>query len=148
MKLNYTYKIIKVDKSARAMEIVYESEKYGKLHVGTRLPYVGETLEDIVLMYNPTRYWAEQDIETIDVEENIQGQQEVDLPVPNVDDNTQATISIEENVDIVKVQRQFAYQAESDPIFFKAQRGEATLEEWTNKVEEIKLRFPYPEANE
>jgi hypothetical protein len=32
--------------------------------------------------------------------------------------------------------------AESDPLFFKAQRGEATMEEWQAKVAEIKTRFP------
>ncbi len=40
--------------------------------------------------------------------------------------------------------RQIAYRDEADPLFFKAQRGEATLEEWQAKVAEIKARFPYP----
>lgn len=35
-----------------------------------------------------------------------------------------------------------AYRAESDPLFFKAQRGEIELQEWTDKVQEIKQRFP------
>jgi hypothetical protein len=38
--------------------------------------------------------------------------------------------------------RQQAYIAETDPLFFKAQRGEATMEEWQAKVAEIKTRFP------
>lgn len=38
--------------------------------------------------------------------------------------------------------RALAYQTESDPLFFKAQRGEATMEEWLAKVEEIKARYP------
>ena len=38
--------------------------------------------------------------------------------------------------------RQVAYIAESDPLFFKAQRGEATMEEWQSKVAEIKARYP------
>jgi hypothetical protein len=38
--------------------------------------------------------------------------------------------------------RQAAYIAESDPLFFKAQRGEATMNEWQAKVAEIKTRFP------
>ena len=38
--------------------------------------------------------------------------------------------------------RQAAYREESDPLFFKAQRGEATMEEWQAKVQEIKARFP------
>ena len=37
-----------------------------------------------------------------------------------------------------------AYRKESDPIFFMAQRGEATMEEWEAKVAEIKARYPYP----
>jgi hypothetical protein len=39
-------------------------------------------------------------------------------------------------------ERQAAYAAESDPLFFKAQRGEVTMQEWQDKVEEIKQRFP------
>lgn len=35
-------------------------------------------------------------------------------------------------------------QAEADPLFFKAQRGEATLEEWLAVVADIQARFPYP----
>jgi hypothetical protein len=38
--------------------------------------------------------------------------------------------------------RRNAYQMQSDPIFFKAQRGEATMQEWEAKVEEIKARYP------
>ena len=38
--------------------------------------------------------------------------------------------------------RQQAYIAEADPLFFKAQRGEATMEEWQAKVAEIKARYP------
>ena len=38
--------------------------------------------------------------------------------------------------------RQAAYVAESDPIFFMAQRGEATQADWLAKVAEIKARWP------
>ena len=38
--------------------------------------------------------------------------------------------------------RKAAYVAEADPLFFKAQRGEATLQEWQDKIAEIKARFP------
>jgi hypothetical protein len=38
--------------------------------------------------------------------------------------------------------RRAAYIAEADPLFFKAQRGEATLDEWQAKVAEIKARIP------
>ena len=44
----------------------------------------------------------------------------------------------------LQVYRQFAYSQEADPLFFMSQRGEATVEEWTAKVAEIKARYPYP----
>lgn len=40
--------------------------------------------------------------------------------------------------------RAAAYAAEADPLFFKAQRGEATIAEWEAKVAEIRARYPYP----
>lgn len=40
------------------------------------------------------------------------------------------------------VKRSEAYRSESDPLFFKAQRGEATMADWLAKVEEIKARYP------
>lgn len=43
-----------------------------------------------------------------------------------------------------KENRAAAYAAEADPLFFKAQRGEATIAEWEAKVAEIRARYPYP----
>jgi hypothetical protein len=61
-------------------------------------------------------------------------------------------------VDQIKVQklaqqeaqrnRAAAYSAEADPLAFKLLRGEATEAEWEAKVEEIRARYPYPEAAE
>jgi hypothetical protein len=45
-------------------------------------------------------------------------------------------------VERVRQQRAEAYRQESDPLFFKAQRGEATHQEWLDKVAEIQARFP------
>ena len=47
-----------------------------------------------------------------------------------------------------KQYRASAYRSEADPLFFKSMRGEATTDEWTAKVAEIKARFPYPGADE
>ena len=54
----------------------------------------------------------------------------------------------EEKLESARNSRAAAYAAEADPLFFKAQRGEATTEEWTAKVAEIKARFPYPGGEE
>lgn len=42
-------------------------------------------------------------------------------------------------------QRAEAYRTESDPIFFKWQRGSATEQEWLDAVAAIKQRYPDPE---
>ena len=39
--------------------------------------------------------------------------------------------------------RAAAYKLEADPLFFKAQRGEATQQEWLDKIAEIQARYPY-----
>lgn len=41
----------------------------------------------------------------------------------------------------IKNQKRYAYQTESDPLFFKWQRGEATEAEWLGKIAEIDARF-------
>ena len=38
--------------------------------------------------------------------------------------------------------RKSAYQSEADPIYFMSQRGESTEQEWLDKVQEIKERYP------
>jgi len=40
--------------------------------------------------------------------------------------------------------RHAAYVAESDPLFFQWQRGEATEQAWRDKVAEIQARYPDP----
>ena len=44
----------------------------------------------------------------------------------------------------VDAQRHAAYVAESDPLFFQWQRGEATEQQWRDKVAEIQTRYPDP----
>lgn len=55
-------------------------------------------------------------------------------------ESTQITLATKE----AERKRSAAYVAEADPLFFKAQRGEATMEEWQAKVAEIKQRYPKP----
>ena len=45
----------------------------------------------------------------------------------------------------VENNRRNAYRNESDPLFLKWQRGDATEQEWLDKIKEIKERFPKPE---
>lgn len=60
MSIAYTYEIVKVDEAARCMEIVYTADGHETMRVGARLPYEGETLEQIVGMYSPVAHWEEK----------------------------------------------------------------------------------------
>ena len=41
----------------------------------------------------------------------------------------------------VNKEREAAYRTESDPLFFKYQRGEVTKQVWLDKVDEIRGRY-------
>jgi hypothetical protein len=67
-------------------------------------------------------------------------------PKPSEDDlrSEWAQVEYEVAYEAVQKQRQAAYQAGSDPIFFDYQRGEATEQDWLDEVEAIKTAYPYP----
>ncbi len=54
-------------------------------------------------------------------------------------------VAKEQAKETARRKRAAAYAAESDPIFFKAQRGEATMDDWRTAVAAIQLSFPYPD---
>lgn len=53
-----------------------------------------------------------------------------------------------EPLKIARESREVAYKKESDPLYFKVQRGEVEEQEWLNKVSEIRDRYPYPEITQ
>ena len=69
-----------------------------------------------------------------------------DTPKPSLEDLEAewAQVEYEAQYEAVQKQRQAAYQAGSDPIFFDYQRGEATEQDWLDEVEAIKTAYPYP----
>jgi hypothetical protein len=62
MSIEYSYEIIKVDEQNRCMEIVYTSTGREPMHVGARLPYQGESLDDVVSSFAPIWIWLEKDM--------------------------------------------------------------------------------------
>jgi hypothetical protein len=65
-----------------------------------------------------------------------------DAPVPDKPETNPDEQVQERKAQEAEANRRHAYREESDPLFFKAQRGEATMQEWEDKVAEIKERFP------
>lgn len=69
-----------------------------------------------------------------------------EIPVQRPDETydwngTEWVKSERENLENKKLRAE-TYKNESDPLFFKWQRGEATEQEWLDKIEEIKQRYP------
>jgi hypothetical protein len=58
-----------------------------------------------------------------------------------IDATWNASNPTQEQVDAERLE---AYQTESDPLFFKWQRGEATEQQWLDKIAEIQARYPDP----
>ena len=65
-------------------------------------------------------------------------QAELDAAWPQVDYDNQ--------VAAVEQARLTAYEQQSDPVFFKWQRGDATETEWREAVAKVKAENPYPPA--
>ena len=55
-------------------------------------------------------------------------------------------VQYETQVAQVEAARLIAYEQQSDPIFFKWQRGDATELEWREAVAKVKAENPYPPA--
>lgn len=60
MSIIYTYEIIAVDEQARCMEVLYSAEGHSTMHIGTRLPFEEEAIEDVIKAYAPVALWLEQ----------------------------------------------------------------------------------------
>ena len=93
----------------------------GCLGVTVWKPYAAAT-EKLVAV---APYVEDGKVFTIQVE--LKTQEELDADIANTDA-------------ALKAARAEAYRTESDPLFFKAQRGEVTMEEWLAKIDEIKAR--------
>lgn len=59
MSIQYTYKIASVDAAARCMEVIYSAEGHQTMHIGARLPFEGEALEDVIKAFAPVHLWHE-----------------------------------------------------------------------------------------
>lgn len=60
MSIKFKYTIARVDEVARCMEVVYEAEGHQTMHIGARLPFEGEALEDVIMAFSPVPLWEEQ----------------------------------------------------------------------------------------
>lgn len=54
--------------------------------------------------------------------------------------------TVKYTVEELRLLRREAYQKEADPLFFKWQRGEALQQQWLDKIDAIKLRYPSQET--
>ena len=66
-------------------------------------------------------------------------------PMPTLAEIEAAWPSVEAEAtnEAARRHRAVAFRDEADPLFFGWQRGENTEQEWLDKCEEIRQRFPY-----
>jgi hypothetical protein len=97
---------------------------------------------DIPIILNkmyPDAVWSirENDYETLVWKE--------DSPKPSYEEILEAWETLESEFHNKRMEglRKLAYEQESDPLFFKYQRGTAEKSDWLSKIQEIKDRYPY-----
>lgn len=90
MSIEYTYEIILVDQDARSMEVVYTAQGRDPLHVSMRLPFENETVDSIVAMYSPVRYWEEKEATVIVPEVGRTGTHSPTAPAETVQQRIEA----------------------------------------------------------
>ena len=71
--IEYNYEILSVNKPANAMVVKFTANGHADYVVGTRMPYVGEQLVDVLNQYAPIAQWMEEQMEIADVEVGVSG---------------------------------------------------------------------------
>jgi len=91
---------------------------------------------DALQALRPNAEWVLRgdELEWLDTDQSEPTEAEIDAEV--------ARLQALEPTRIAEANRRAAYVQEADPLFFKAQRGEATEQEWLDKIAEIKQRYP------
>jgi len=108
---------------SQKIQVIYPSLKMPSDWEGIRLKNIGDHRGDF-----------------IDAWEHTTLARPTEEQLNNVDD---ASFLINIQNAQAKLLREAAYAKEADPLFFKAQRNEVSLNSWTDKIEEIRLRYPY-----
>jgi len=91
MNIEYKYTITSVNAEGRCMEVVYEADGHQTMHIGVRLPFEGERLEDVIEAFAPKQLWIEQKTPVVVPSVGASG---IIVPAPPVE----APISVEENI--------------------------------------------------
>jgi len=81
---NFSYTVFLVNEAARCMEVIYTADGHQTMHVGARLPFEGESLEDVIRAFAPISLWDEQKRTVIAPTVGVSGTLEVfNSPQPN-----------------------------------------------------------------
>lgn len=65
MGIKYKYEVVLVNQDAKVMEVVYTAEGYPEQRVGARLPFEGESLDDVIKSFAPIGLWTEVQIPVV-----------------------------------------------------------------------------------
>ena len=100
-------------------------------------------LNNYLASLHPGAWWNWIDVSAGEIYENILVLDDTKT-LPSKEECEAGIIALQAEWDakLINQQRQSAYQAESDPVFFEWQEGVATKEDWLAKKQEIKERFP------
>lgn len=59
MSIKFTYEILSVSEESRCMDVKFMADGMPTMIIGARLPFEGETLEQVLLAFAPIPYWED-----------------------------------------------------------------------------------------
>jgi hypothetical protein len=98
----------------------------------------------IISKIRPNSSWSMNGETLKDLVWNDEGPRPTDKEIKDAWEEIKLNFNNEKN----KRLRLQAYREESDPLFFKYQRGEVEKQEWLDKVQEIKERFSFTASSQ
>jgi len=58
--IDYSYEILNVDVQAKCMEVKYSAPGHSTIHVGARIPFEDEQLEEVIRSFAPIEQWRNE----------------------------------------------------------------------------------------
>lgn len=65
MNMDFSYRVLAVYPEADMMDVEYSSPGRQPMVVSTRIPFEGESLDDVARMFSPVNYWVQKELKRV-----------------------------------------------------------------------------------
>lgn len=98
----YSFEVVEVNKPFNSMLVKYTAEGHSDRLVATRMPFIGENIEDVVAEYAPIPLWIQENLEIADIEVGTKGTVDSSPQEPSAEASSELLVSEEEQIEITE----------------------------------------------